>query len=143
MTGTNPMIMLNNGVQMPALGLGVFQIPPAETSDAVATALQVGYRLIDTAAAYGNEKEVGDGIARSGLDRGDVFVTTKLWLDDYGYDAALRAFDTSLAKLGLDYLDLYLLHWPVPASFDATVASYRAAEKLHIDKVIAFAGIAD
>ncbi|MFD7283487.1 aldo/keto reductase [Streptomyces sp. NPDC059862] len=129
MTGKNPTIMLNNGVRMPALGLGVFQSPPEETVPAVEAALQIGYRLIDT-AAYGNEKEVGEGIRRSGLDRSEVFVTTKLWLSDYGYESALRAFDTSLGKLGLDYLDLYLLHWPVPSTFEATVASYRAAEKL-------------
>ena len=130
MTGKNPAITLNNGVRMPALGLGVFQSTPQETVPAVETALQAGYRLIDTAAAYGNETEVGEGIRRSGIDRSEVFVTTKLWLSDYGYEPALRAFDTSLGKLGLDYLDLYLLHWPAPSTFEATVASYQAAEKL-------------
>ncbi|MFJ6693175.1 aldo/keto reductase [Streptomyces sp. NPDC091294] len=130
MTDTQPLLTLNNGVQMPALGLGVFQSAPQETAEAVATALRTGYRLIDTAAAYGNEKEVGHGIRRSGLDRGAVFVTTKLWLSDYGYDATLRAFDTSLANLDLDHLDLYLLHWPVPSAIEKTVASYKAAEKL-------------
>ncbi|MCF3128864.1 aldo/keto reductase [Streptomyces olivochromogenes] len=136
MTGKNPTIAtitLNNGVQMPALGLGVYQSTPQETADAVANALREGYRLIDTAAAYFNEKEVGEGITRSGIDRGEVFVTTKLWLTDYGYDTTLRAFDTSLANLGLNHLDLYLLHWPVPAAFDDTVASYKAAEKLLAD----------
>lgn len=133
MTGKSPTITLNNGVRMPALGLGVYQSTPQETAGAVEAALREGYRLIDTAAVYGNEKEVGEGLTRSGLDRGEVFVTTKLWLDDYGYDAALRGFDTSLANLGLDHVDLYLLHWPAPASFDETVASYRAAERLLAD----------
>ena len=92
MTGKSPTITLNNGVPMPALGLGVYRSSPQETAGAVEAALREGYRLIDTAAVYGNEKEVGEGLARSGVDRGEVFVTTKLWLDDYGYDAALRAF---------------------------------------------------
>ncbi|MFB6783475.1 aldo/keto reductase [Streptomyces sp. NPDC056352] len=141
MTATNPTITLNNGVQMPALGLGIFQSSLAETVDAVTTALRTGYRLIDTAAAYGNEKEVGEAVRASGLERAEVFVTTKLWLDDYGYDSALRAFDTSLAKLGLDYLDLYLLHWPIPAAFEQTLASYRAAEKLLADGLVRAIGV--
>ncbi|MBV9265151.1 MAG: aldo/keto reductase [Acidobacteriaceae bacterium] len=124
------LIKLNNGVQMPALGLGVLRSSKEETPKAVETAIKAGYRLIDTAAAYLNEREVGDGIRRSGVDRSEIFVTTKLWLTHYGYESALRASDSSLRKLGLDYLDLYLLHWPVPAAFDATVESYRAAEKL-------------
>ncbi|MEU3183578.1 aldo/keto reductase [Streptomyces sp. NPDC006923] len=143
MTGKSPTITLNNGVQMPALGLGVYQSTPQETAEAVATALREGYRLIDTAAAYFNEKEVGEGIIRSGIDREDVFVTTKLWLTDYGYDTTLRAFDTSLANLGVEYLDLYLLHWPVPASFDKTVASYRAAEKLLADGRVRAIGVSN
>ncbi|MFD6280347.1 aldo/keto reductase [Streptomyces sp. NPDC060209] len=141
MTGKSPTITLNNGVEMPALGLGVFQSSPHETSAAVATALQTGYRLIDTAAAYRNEKEVGEGITASGVARDQVFVTTKLWLDDYGYDSALRAFDTSMAKLGLEYLDLYLLHWPVPSAFEKTVASYHAAEKLLADGRVRAIGV--
>ncbi|MEV0037056.1 aldo/keto reductase [Streptomyces sp. NPDC050804] len=143
MTGKSPTITLNNGVQMPALGLGVYQSTPQETAGAVATALREGYRLIDTAAAYFNEKEVGEGITRSGVDRDEVFVTTKLWLSDYGYDTTLRAFDTSLANLDLDHLDLYLLHWPVPASFDETVASYRAAEKLLADGRVRAIGVSN
>ncbi|MFJ9738608.1 aldo/keto reductase [Streptomyces sp. NPDC101166] len=127
---TTPLLKLNNGVEMPALGLGVFQSPPEETVPAVETALKDGYRLIDTAAAYKNETEVGEGIRRSGVDRADVFVTTKLWLSDYGYDSALRAFDTSLANLGLAYLDLYLLHQPAPLDQEQWVAAYKAAEKL-------------
>jgi diketogulonate reductase-like aldo/keto reductase len=128
--GTTPLLTLNNGVEMPALGLGVYQSTPQDTVPAVETAISNGYRLIDTAAAYGNEKQVGEGIRRSGIDREDIFVITKLWLTDFGYDSALRAFNISLANLGLDYLDLYLLHWPVPSAFGATVDSYQAAEKL-------------
>ena len=130
MTGKSTYVKLNNGVEIPALGLGVFQSSPEDTLGAVEAALKEGYRLIDTAAAYGNEQQVGEGIARSGVDRSEVFVTTKLWISDYGYDEALRAFDASLRRLGLDYLDLYLLHQPVPTDFDGTVAAYRAAEKL-------------
>ncbi|MFC7329768.1 aldo/keto reductase [Marinactinospora rubrisoli] len=130
MAGRGPLITLNNGVEMPAFGLGVYQSPPEETARAVQTAIESGYRLVDTAAAYGNEVEVGEGIRRSGIDRARMFVTTKLWISDYGYETALRAFDASLRRLGLDYVDLYLLHWPVPSDFDATVASYQAAEML-------------
>ncbi|MCQ8192305.1 aldo/keto reductase [Streptomyces rugosispiralis] len=141
MNGPAPLLTLNNGVRMPALGLGVCQSTPDETVSAVTTAIEDGYRLIDTAAAYGNEKEVGEGIARSGIDREDIFVITKLWLTDYGHDATLRAFDTSLTKLGLDQLDLYLLHWPVPSAHDTTVASYRAAEKLLADGRVRAIGV--
>jgi diketogulonate reductase-like aldo/keto reductase len=130
MNWSAPAATLNNGVTIPLLGFGVFQTPPAVTTEAVAEALRVGYRLIDTAAAYLNEREVGQGIARSGVERSDLFVTTKLWLSDYGYDSALRAFDVSSRKLGLEYVDLYLLHQPLPSDFEATIASYRAAERL-------------
>ncbi|MFI7392054.1 aldo/keto reductase [Streptomyces tendae] len=140
-TGKSTTITLNNGVEMPALGLGVFQSAPEETADAVETALRDGYRLIDTAAAYNNERQVGEGIRRSGVDRSEVFVTTKLWLSDYGYDATLRAFDASLDKLGLDYLDMYLLHWPLPSDFEATVGSWRAAEKLLADGRVRAIGV--
>jgi diketogulonate reductase-like aldo/keto reductase len=129
-SGPSPCIRLNNGVEMPALGLGVFLTPPGQTADAVEAAIASGYRLVDTAAAYDNERQVGEGIRRCEIDRADVFVTTKLWLSDYGYESALRAFEASLRRLGLDYVDLYLLHWPVPASFDATAAAYEAAEEL-------------
>lgn len=141
MATPSPLLTLNNGVRMPALGLGVYQSSPEETVPAVVTALQDGYRLIDTAAAYGNEKEVGEGIRRSGVDRDDLFVTTKLWLTEYGHDRALRAFDTSLAKLGLDRLDLYLLHWPVPSARDETIASYQAAEQLLADGRVRAIGV--
>lgn len=130
MTGTSPLITLNNGVEMPALGLGVYQSSPEETVGAVESAIANGYRLIDTAAVYFNERQVGEGIRQSGIDRSEIFVTTKLWISGYGYESALRAFDVSLRKLGLDYVDLYLLHWPMPSDFDATVASYQVAKKL-------------
>ena len=125
---TTPALTLNNGVTMPALGLGVFQSPPEETTAAVETALRDGYRLIDTAAAYDNEREVGDGIRRSGVDRDELFVTTKLWMSDYGHDRALVGFDASLRRLGLDRVDLYLLHQPVPTDFEATIGAYKAAD---------------
>jgi diketogulonate reductase-like aldo/keto reductase len=130
MTSTNPLVTLNNGVRMPALGLGVFQSKPEETTDAVVVALNGGYRLIDTAAAYMNEREVGEGIRRAEVDRADVFVETKIWITDYGFDSALRAFDVSLNKLGVDYLDLWLLHQPLAKEFDKTIQAYKAAERL-------------
>ena len=126
MTEPSSIITLNNGVPMPALGLGVYQSSPEQTAQAVMTAIRSGYRLIDTAAAYMNETEVGEGIRRSGVDRSEIFVTTKLWMSDYGFDRTLHAFDRSLRKLGLDHLDLYLLHWPVPTDFEATIASYKS-----------------
>lgn len=127
----SPLINLNNGISIPALGLGVLDRSTRElTAGAVETAIATGYRLIDTAAAYLNERQVGEGLKLSGIDRREIFITTKLWLTEYGYDSALRAFDASLRRLGLDYVDLYLLHWPVPSNFEATVASYRALEKL-------------
>src|SRR5439155_16336898 len=132
-TATIPNLELNNGVQMPALGLGVFQSPPAETVTAVETALADGYRLIDTAAAYGNEREVGEGIRRSGIDRDEIFVTTKLWFSDYGFDAAKIGFEASLRRLGLDHIDLYLLHQPVPIDFEKTIEAYKAAETFLAD----------
>ncbi|MET9174739.1 aldo/keto reductase [Streptomyces misionensis] len=132
MSSKVPPIILNNGVEMPQLGFGVWQVQDDEAERAVATALEAGYRSIDTAAAYGNEEGTGRAIAASGLPREDVFVTTKLWNSDHGYDATLRAFDTSLTKLGLDYVDLYLIHWPLPAR-DTYVDTYKALEKLYAD----------
>ena len=143
MNGNTSVLKLNNGVEMPALGLGVYQSPPEETAAAVETALRDGYRLIDTAAAYRNEEQVGEGIKRSGVDRDEIFVTTKLWLSDYGYDSALRAFDTSLAKLGLDHLDLYLLHQPVPLEPEPWFAAYKAAEKLLADGRVRAIGVSN
>jgi 2,5-diketo-D-gluconate reductase A len=125
-----PELTLNNGVTMPALGLGVFQSPPEETTAAVQAALSAGYRHIDTAAAYGNEREVGEGIRRSGVDRSDVFIETKVWVSDYGYDQTLHAWEKAAAKLGVDYLDLLILHQPAPDRFEKTIAAYRALETL-------------
>ena len=123
-------IRLNNGVEMPALGLGVFQSPPAETTGAVETAIRTGYRLIDTAAAYANEREVGEGIRRSGIAREEIFIETKVWISDYGFDQTLHAFDKSARKLGVDRLDLLILHQPLPSAFDKTLDAYRALETL-------------
>jgi diketogulonate reductase-like aldo/keto reductase len=143
MNGQSSVLTLNTGFEMPALGLGVFQSSPEQTAGAVQAAIANGYRLIDTAAAYINEREVGEGIKRSGIDRSAIFVTTKLWMTHYGYERALRAFDVSRRKLGVEYVDLYLLHWPVPSDFEATVASYRAAEKLHSDGLIRTIGVSN
>ncbi|MEV6342626.1 aldo/keto reductase [Actinoplanes sp. NPDC051851] len=111
---TTPSVTLNNGVSMPQIGFGVWQVPEDETATAVTTALEAGYRSIDTAAAYRNEAGVGAAIKASGLSRDELFITTKLWNSDQGYDSTLRAFDASLGRLGLDRLDLYLIHWPTP-----------------------------
>jgi diketogulonate reductase-like aldo/keto reductase len=127
-----PPIILNNGVEMPQLGFGVWQVPDDEAERAVATALEAGYRSIDTAAIYGNEEGTGKAIAASGVPREDLFVTTKLWNSDQGYDSTLAAFDTSLDKLGLEYVDLYLIHWPTPAR-GKYVDTYKAFEKLYAD----------
>ena len=143
MTVTIPELTLNNGVTMPALGLGVFQSPPEETTSAVETALNVGYRHIDTAAAYGNEREVGDGIRRSGLDRAAVFVETKVWVSDYGYDQTRHAFDKAIRKLGVDQLDLLILHQPAPDRFDRTVAAYKALETLLADGRVRAIGVSN
>lgn len=121
---------LNNGVRIPAIGLGVFQTPPEETVAAVVAALQTGYRHIDTAAAYGNEREVGQGIRDSGVDRSQIFIETKVWISDYGYDETLHACDKSAGKLGIEQLDLFILHQALPSAFDKTVNAYRALEKL-------------
>jgi diketogulonate reductase-like aldo/keto reductase len=129
-TATIPTLTLNNGVQMPAFGFGVFQSPPEETTNAVEAAIANGYPLIDSAAAYGNEREVGEAIRRSGIDRGQIFIVTKLWISDYGYDEALVGFDGCLRRLGVDYVDLFLLHHPVPSDFDRTVAAYKAIEEM-------------
>ncbi len=125
-----PHITLNNGVAMPQLGYGVWQVPDDEAATAVGNALEAGYRSIDTAAIYGNEEGTGKALAASGIARDELFVTTKLWNDEQGYDSTLRAFDTSLGKLGLEYVDLYLIHWPMPAK-DTYVDTYRAFEKIY------------
>ncbi|MGW8377566.1 aldo/keto reductase [Streptomyces sp. ODS28] len=124
-----PSITLNNGTTMPQLGFGVWQVPDDEAASAVGTALEAGYRSIDTAAIYENEKGTGQALASSGIPREDLFVTTKLWNSEQGYDSTLRAFDRSLERLGLDYVDLYLIHWPVPAE-DKYVDTFKAFKKL-------------
>lgn len=130
-------VRLNNGVMMPAVGFGVYQIPNVDTTQAVIDALEVGYRLIDTAASYFNEKEVGDAIQQSGLKREEIFVTSKLWVQDYEYEEALKAFDKSLKALNLDYIDLYLLHKP----YGNYYAAWRALEKLHKEGLIRAIGV--
>ena len=125
-----PTITLNNGVEMPALGFGVYQSSPEETATAVETALQEGYRLIDTAAAYFNEKQVGEGLRRSRVARDDVFVETKVWINDYGYDETRHAFEKAVGKLGLDKLDLLILHQPLAEDFERTLNAYRGLESL-------------
>ncbi|MEV6804953.1 aldo/keto reductase [Streptomyces sp. NPDC051132] len=142
MSSNVPPIILNNGVEMPQLGYGVWQVPDDDAERAVGTALEAGYRSIDTAAIYGNEAGTGKAIAASGLPREEIFVTTKLWNSDQGYDSTLRAFDTSLAKLGLDYVDLYLIHWPLP-SRDKYVDTYKAFEKLHSDGRVRAIGVSN
>lgn len=128
MTATVPTVTLNNGVEMPSLGFGVFQVPdPAECERSVRDALDVGYRLLDTAASYRNEEAVGKAIRNHGIDRGDLFVTTKLWIEDASYDGAKAAFERSMDKLQLDYLDLWLIHQP----FGDVYGTWRAMEELH------------
>jgi len=139
---TIPTITLNSGVTMPQLGFGVFQVPDDETTAAVAEALRVGYRSIDTAAIYGNERGVGRAIAESGIERSELFITSKVWNSDQGYDATLRAFDTALEKLGLDQLDLYLIHWPTPDR-DLYVDTWRALERLHADGRVRAIGVSN
>lgn len=125
----SPMIPMNDGRMIPALGFGLWEVPAAETAGVVSEALGLGYRLIDGAAIYGNEVGLGEGLRRSGLRRDEVFVTTKCWNDSQGHDAALRAFDASLARLRLDHVDLYLIHWPCPAK-DLFVDTWRALIRL-------------
>jgi diketogulonate reductase-like aldo/keto reductase len=136
-------LTLNNGVVMPALGLGVFQSSPADTAAAVETALRDGYRHIDTAAAYNNERQVGDGVRASGIDRADIFIETKVWISQYGYDETLHAFDLSTRKLGVDYLDMLILHQPMPLHFDRTLEAYRALETLLADGRVRSIGVSN
>lgn len=140
---TDTTLTLNNDVTLPALGYGVFQTPADETADAVAEALRVGYRHIDTAAAYGNEKGVGEALRTSGIPREEVFVETKLWISDYGYDAALHGVEKSAAKLGVDQIDLLLLHQPLTSDFDLTLEAYRAMEELYRDGRIRAIGVSN
>ena len=137
-----PDITLNNGVTIPQLGFGVFQVAPEEAVPPVLSAISAGYRLVDTAAAYRNEEGVGKALAQSGVPREELFVTTKLWNADQGYDPALRAFDVSMDKLGLDVLDLYLIHWPRPKR-DQYVDSWRALERLYADGRVRAIGVSN
>jgi len=142
-TPTTPTTTLNNGVEMPTLGLGVFQSPREETTTAVESAIAAGYRLVDTAAAYGNEREVGEAIRLSGIDRAEMFVTTKLWISDYGYDEALVGVEGCLRRLGLDHVDLFLLHQPVPTEFETTIAAYKALETTLADGLTRAIGVSN
>jgi 2,5-diketo-D-gluconate reductase A len=127
-----PTVALRDGVEIPQLGFGVFQVPPEDTQETVEEALAAGYRHIDTAAAYRNEAGVGAALAATGLPRDEVFVTTKLWNSQQGYDSTLAAFEKSLERLGLDHVDLYLIHWPVPSA-DRYLDTWRAFERIHED----------
>ncbi|POH66995.1 oxidoreductase [Cryobacterium zongtaii] len=137
-----PTITLNNGVEIPQLGFGVFQVPDDETAAAVTAALDAGYRSIDTAAIYGNEAGVGRALAASGIPRDELFITTKLWNSDQGFASTIAAHEASLAALGLDYLDLYLIHWPAPAN-DNYIESWRAMEQLLTDGRVRAIGVSN
>ena len=137
-----PMIELNNGITMPQVGFGVFQIPESETVQAVTTALEAGYRSIDTAAAYRNESGVGTALRAAGIPRDDLFITTKLWNSDQGYESTLRAFDASLDRLGLDQLDLYLIHWPTP-KHEKYLDTWRALEKIYAEGRVRAIGVSN
>ena len=138
-----PTLTLNNGVTLPALGLGVFQTPPQETRDAVTAALAAGYRHIDTAAAYGNEREVGQAIAGADIDRSEVFLETKIWISDFGHDETLHAFDKSAGKLGVDQIDLLILHQALPSEFERTIGAYTALEELLADGRVRAIGVSN
>lgn len=142
MTTAIPTITLNNGVEMPQVGFGVFQVPNEETTAAVAAALKAGYRSIDTAAIYGNEEGVGKALAQSGIAREELFITSKIWIEDMGYEQTLEAFEATLQRLGLDYLDLFLIHWPAPEK-DLYVETWKALEKLYADKKIRAIGVSN
>jgi diketogulonate reductase-like aldo/keto reductase len=140
---TTPALTLNNGVVMPALGLGVFQSPPEETTAAVEAALRDGYRLIDTAAAYGNEREVGAAVRASGVDRSEMLLETKIWISDYGYDETLHGFEKSAGKLGVEQIDLLILHQALPSAFERTLEAYRALETLLADGKVRAIGVSN
>jgi 2,5-diketo-D-gluconate reductase A len=139
---TVPSLKMNNGLQIPQLGFGVFLVPPEETQQAVSEALRCGYRLIDTAQGYGNEEGVGAAIAESDVPRDELFITTKLTNSEQGYDTTLTAFDGSMEKLGIDVLDLFLIHWPQPM-FDQYVDTWRAFEKLLADGRVRSIGVSN
>jgi 2,5-diketo-D-gluconate reductase A len=137
-----PSLTLNNGVEIPQVGFGVFLVPAEETKAAVKSALECGYRHIDTARIYGNESAVGEAIAESSIAREDLFVTTKCWNDDQGHDRARKAFDASLERLGFEYLDLYLIHWPVPSA-DRYVDTWKALESLYAEGRVRSIGVSN
>ncbi len=137
-----PTVTLSDGVAVPQVGLGVWQVPDADAAAAVRTAIAAGYRSIDTAAAYNNEGGVGDGLRSSGVPRAELFVTTKLWNSEQGFDAAAEAFDESLGRLGLDYVDLYLIHWPAPA-LDRYVDTWRAFIALRAEGLVRSIGVSN
>jgi 2,5-diketo-D-gluconate reductase A len=137
-----PTITLNNGVEIPQLGFGVFQIPPGDTVQATTTALEIGYRHIDTAQMYGNEREVGLAVRESGIDRDQVFVTSKLNNNRLERDDILRSFDRSLADLGFDHLDLFLVHWPLPGASDY-VQRWKAMEEIHASGRVRAIGVSN
>lgn len=139
---TQPMMTFNDGHRMPQIGTGIWQVPQAETAAVVRDALSVGYRLIDGAMAYENEKQLGDALRDTDVPRAEIFVTTKLWNSDQGFDAALKGFDASMKRLGLDYLDLYLIHWPVPAA-DLYVESWKALIRLREERRVRSIGVAN
>jgi diketogulonate reductase-like aldo/keto reductase len=143
MTNESSQLTLSNGVEMPALGLGVFQTPPDETRDAVRSALDAGYRHIDTAAAYDNERQVGEAVQGSDLDPSAVFLETKIWISDYGYDETLHGFEKSAGKLGVEEIDLLILHQPLPSAFDRTLDAYRALEALLADGKVRAIGVSN
>jgi diketogulonate reductase-like aldo/keto reductase len=138
-----PTFTLNNGVEIPVLGLGVFQSSPEETAQAVESALRTGYRHIDTAAAYRNERQVGEGLRASGIARDEVFVETKVWVSDYGTDETLHAFEKSTRKLGIEQLDLLILHQPAPSRWEEVVAAYRSLETLLADGRVRAIGVSN
>jgi len=142
MTSSVPVLDLNDGNKAPQLGFGVFQIPDGETADAVASALAAGYRSLDTAAIYKNEAGVRQGIERSGVARGDIFLTTKLWNAEQGFDSTLKAFDASLGKLGTDYVDMYLIHWPTPKR-DLYIDTWKAFIRLREEGRIRSIGVSN
>ncbi len=139
---TVPDVTLNNGVRIPQLGLGVWQVDAGDVVDVVRTAIETGYRSIDTAAAYDNEEGVGEAIRASGVNRDELFVTSKLWNGDHGYDSALRAFDATMERLKLERLDLYLIHWPLPMH-DRYVSTWKALERLYVEGRVRAIGVSN
>ena len=142
MTSGIPTLSLNDGHTIPQLGLGVYKVDDSIAADVVTTAIDAGYRHLDTATLYANEQAVGEGIRRSGVDPGELFVTTKVWNEDHGFDSTLRAFDRSMELLGLDILDLYLIHWPAPTQ-NRYVETWRALERLKTDGRVRSIGVSN